>query len=99
MRTFITILLTCCCTLLSAQDISYKFDFTKGKRAKEGYIRVESDMLYTPERGYGYDFVDGDVVPDKSAAAPFYFSVDVPDGNYRVNIVVGNTERLIHAFT
>lgn len=91
MRTFITILLTCCCTLLSAQDISYKFDFTKGKRAKEGYIRVESDMLYTPERGYGYDFVDGDVVPDKSAPAPFYFSVDVPDGNYRVNIVVGNT--------
>ena len=57
MKRHIAMLLVCCCTLLSAQTTSYKFDFSGKKKAKEGYILVTPETLYTPERGYGYDFV------------------------------------------
>ena len=86
MRTLFALLLTCCCTLLNAQVTSYKFDFSGKKKVKEGYTRIDNATLYTPEQGYGYDFVEGDAQVDKC----FSFSVDVPDGNYRVSIVVGS---------
>ena len=57
MKRHIAMLLVCCCTLLGAQTTSYKFDFSGKKKAKEGYILVTPETLYTPERGYGYDFV------------------------------------------
>lgn len=57
-------------------------------------------MLYTSERGYGYDFVDNQRSTSYSLQSArsnsdshpssFYFSVNVPDGNYRVNVVLGN---------
>lgn len=101
MRKHITLLLVCCCTLLSAQTTSYKFDFSGKKKAKEGYILVTPETLYTPERGYGYDFVgqqstvNGQQSIHNSAEHhnSQYFSVDVPDGNYRVNVVVGNRRK------
>ena len=114
MRKHITLLLVCCCTLLSAQTTSYKFDFSGKKKAKEGYILVTPETLYTPERGYGYDFVgqqstvngqqttvNGQQSTENCQLSivncqlgnPFYFSVDVPDGNYRVNVVVGNRRK------
>ena len=62
MRKHITLLLVCCCTLLSAQTTSYKFDFSGKKKAKEGYTLVTPETLYTPERGYGYDFVGGNTL-------------------------------------
>ena len=86
MRKHITLLLVCCCTLLSAQTTSYKFDFSGKKKAKDGYTLVSPETLYTPESGYGYDFV-GDERATVGDQQPFYFSVNVPDGNYRVNIV------------
>ena len=94
MRKLFTLLLVCCSTLLSAQITTYKFDFSGKKKAKEGYILVTPETLYTPETGYGYDFVVGN--GEQSAVdsqQPFYFSVDVPDGNYRVTVVVGNRRK------
>lgn len=63
------------------------FDFTGNRKVDEGVISVTSDMCYTAERGYGYDFVDA---PTKGGKAPYYFSVAVPDGNYRVTVTVGS---------
>lgn len=98
MRKSLVVLLTCCCTLLNAQPSSYNFDFSGKKKAKEGYILVTPETLYTPESGYGYDFVGGHTQEENrqlsiahcKSGKPFYFSVDVPDGNYRVTIIVGN---------
>ena len=42
--------------------------------------------LYNDADGYGYDMLPA---PDKKSAEPFYFSVKVPDGNYRVTVVLG----------
>ena len=42
---------------------------------------------YNEQQGYGYDLLPA---PTKKAPTePFYFSVKVPDGNYRVSVVLG----------
>lgn len=43
--------------------------------------------VYTEEDGYGYDLLPA---PTKKAPAePWYFSVKVPDGNYKVSVILG----------
>ena len=42
---------------------------------------------YDSQNGYGYDILPS---PDKKKPSlPFFFSVAVPDGNYRVTVVLG----------
>lgn len=72
-------------TAIGAQ--TYKFDFTAGKKAKEGYTLITPGDRYTPEKGYGYDLQPS---PEKKSTAPFFFSVSVPDGNYRVTAIIGS---------
>ena len=43
--------------------------------------------VYTAENGAGYDLLPAPT--KKSASEPWYFSVKVPDGNYRVRVVLG----------
>lgn len=43
---------------------------------------------YTDSTGYGYDFGTS-----AEGGKPFYFSVKVPDGNYRVTATVGNKKK------
>ena len=66
---------------------SYRFDFPDAKKPLEGFVRITAADGYTPERGYGYDLQPA---PAAGSAAPFFFSVDLPDGNYRVTAVVGS---------
>jgi lysophospholipase L1-like esterase len=42
-----------------------------------------TESAFTPERGHGFD------LGTTAAAAPFYFSVAVPEGNWRVTIEAG----------
>lgn len=77
-----------CTSTLSAQ--SYKFDFTNSKKVKEGYIKVTSADRYSEDKGYGYDL---QASPDGKTNAPFFFSVQVSDGNYHVTAVVGNKKK------
>ncbi|MBS0662855.1 MAG: rhamnogalacturonan acetylesterase [Verrucomicrobia bacterium] len=42
--------------------------------------------VYTPARGYGFD-LGTQPTPDNQ---PFYFSVNVPEGNYRVTLTLGD---------
>ncbi len=45
---------------------------------------------YTDAIGYGYDM---GTQWDGKAKAPFFFSVNVPDGNYRVTVTLGSKKR------
>lgn len=46
--------------------------------------------VYSDSIGYGYDVV---LPPNKKNTAPFYFSVKLPDGNYKVKVVLGSKKR------
>lgn len=80
-----------------------RYDFGGGK-ARDGFVSVAPDAAYSPERGYGFDFgskvvafsrggddplTDGGVT---TSEAPFFFSVKVPEGNYRVTLTLGGPE-------
>ncbi|HEX8148466.1 MAG TPA: rhamnogalacturonan acetylesterase [Pyrinomonadaceae bacterium] len=78
-----------------------KFDFGPGK-VKEGYRQVLPADVYTKELGYGFepgaqvtcedrggDALRGDFC---TAAAPFYFSAALPEGNYDVTVTFGDRE-------
>ncbi|UOQ70461.1 hypothetical protein [Hymenobacter cellulosilyticus] len=80
----------------------YKFDFGSGKTAP-GYTAVGADAVYSPATGYGFDFgtsvtavnrgskgaLRGDFVTSKQ---PFYFSVNLPEGNYTVTVTLGDAK-------
>ena len=79
-------------TVLNAQTWNYTFD-GRDKTA----TRVTADDVYSSAKGYGYDFKE---VIDGARAAQtetfrlsngiFYFSVNLPDGNYRVTVTLGS---------
>ena len=73
---------------LAAQ--TYKFDFNVGKQCKEGYIKITAANLYSSEIGYGYDL---QAAPDGKSNTPFFFSLQVPDGNYKVTVVIGSRKK------
>ncbi|RXK61796.1 rhamnogalacturonan acetylesterase [Lacibacter luteus] len=78
---------------------TYKFDFGNG-RVKKGYTAVTPDSKFANEKGYGFTAesevtaVDrgGKTVNDDyiTSTKPFYFSVNLPDGNYDVKIIFGD---------
>jgi lysophospholipase L1-like esterase len=61
-----------------------KFSFGPGK-APAGYAQVAPDAAYSAARGYGYE---PDALPD--GTHPFYFSLDLPEGNYKVTVTLGD---------
>jgi Lysophospholipase L1 and related esterases len=72
----------------AAQKKQFKFDFTSEK-APKGYIKIDPSSRYTNEKGYGYDLQPSSAGENK----PFYFSVQVPDGNYKVTIRIGSKNK------
>lgn len=90
MRTKLFIALFCYATCCLAQETVLKFDLSGNKKVKEGFIQINENAVYSPETGYGYDL---QTLPDKEGKTPFFFSVDVPDGNYKVTVTLGNKKR------
>ena len=83
--------------------IEFKFDFGAGRTA-EGFTHVAANENYSSEKGFGFDFGskpvdvarggdnprrDGFVTTSES---PFFFSVKVPEGNYRVTVTLGDSQ-------
>ncbi len=80
----------------------YKFSFDGRDRDA---IQMTSDIIYSSERGYGYDFVNAvktsSLIPSRfhsndlgtKGCSPFFLSVDVPDGNYKVTVTLGSTRQ------
>jgi lysophospholipase L1-like esterase len=79
---------------------TFKFTFAPG-RAAPGYVQVTPEMTYDRDRGFGFepgarvravdrggpDALRGGFV---TADRPLHFSVAVPEGNYRVTLVLGD---------
>lgn len=64
---------------MAAMSQTFDFDMTKPQ------------PVYSEEQGYGYDLLPA---PDKKKTnEPFYFSVRVDDGNYRVTVVLGSKKK------
>jgi lysophospholipase L1-like esterase len=97
------LLISCCLfwAMQLAAQTSFKFDFGSGA-VQKGYLKVDDKTLYSKGLGYGFDFVAAPKAvkfgkdPLKGDACVsdhgFYFSVDVPEGNYRVKLLLGNGE-------
>jgi len=75
-------------TFCAAQKVEYKFDFEQGKTLK-GYTAITSKDRFSAEKGYGYDLQPSSAGENK----PFYFSVQVPDGNYKVTVKIGSANK------
>lgn len=75
---------------LTIQAQTFRFDFTNTTKAKEGYIAINASNRYTDEQGYGYDF---QTAPDAKRGKPFFFSVNLPDGNWQVTAVIGSKKQ------
>ncbi len=46
--------------------------------------------VFSAETGCGFDFLPA---PAKGSNKPFFFSINVPDGNYKVTVVLGNKKQ------
>ena len=71
-----------------AEAPSYRFDMTGARKVKAGYTALTPDMAYDAGRGYGYDFK----MAPGNGNEPFFLSVDVPDGNYKVTVTLGSAK-------
>ncbi|MEO7412034.1 MAG: rhamnogalacturonan acetylesterase [Opitutaceae bacterium] len=87
-------------------QVAFKFDFGPGK-AREGYTPVSADAVYSAERGYGFDLASkpvgveraGDPLTDgfvTTAESPLFFSVKVPEGNYKITVTLGDAQGESH---
>ena len=102
MKKFIFLATTVLLSVLGhAQQTSFKFDFGSGKAAK-GYTKITPESIYNTQAGYGFDAgskvksvtnggtaVTNDYI---TALNPFSFSVKLPEGNYDVKVVLGDTK-------
>jgi lysophospholipase L1-like esterase len=86
--------------VVSAQRTNYKFSFGPAKEAS-GYTKVNVSEKYTPESGYGFDFGTIPFAVDRggkkpltsgfcTSDKPFFFSVNLPEGNYNIKIITGD---------
>lgn len=76
-----------------------KFDFGNG-RVKKGYTAVTPESKFANEKGYGFTAESEVTAVDRggksvnddyiTSTKPFYFSVNLPDGNYDVKIILGD---------
>jgi lysophospholipase L1-like esterase len=100
---YIYCLITLCSLITAKEQFGqvYKFDFGSGKSAS-GYIQITPQSIFNYKTGYGFD--QGSVVEsiDRGGDAltgdfitsnkPFYFSVKLPDGNYDVKLILGDSK-------
>lgn len=75
----------------AAENHARQFTFGSGS-AGAGVTAVAPEMAYTRERGFGFEpgavlRADGGGL---ASAAPFFFSVAVPEGNWRVTVTLGD---------
>lgn len=83
-----------------APRTEFRFDFGSGKTQK-GYTSVNATTRYTSSLGYGWTGESSVEAIDRggrnaltndlcTSSKPFYFTVDVPEGNYDVRVTLGD---------
>ena len=79
---------------------SFKFDFGSGPVAA-GFTQVSADAAYSKDRGFGFEPGAKIIATERSGQnplprglctsdQPFFFSVAVPEGNYRVRAMLND---------
>lgn len=81
------------------QQTSFKFDFG-GKRVHKDYISITENSKFDKKLGYGFMDIFGLKSIDRggnaltgdfiTSAKPFYFSVVIPEGNYDIQLTLGD---------
>ena len=51
---------------------------------------TQEQPVFSESAGYGYDILPA---PTKKGNMPYYFSVNVPDGNYKVRVEIGSKKK------
>jgi lysophospholipase L1-like esterase len=78
-----------CAWAQRVERTEYAFDFVN-KKCADGVISVTPNSQFADSIGYGYDLQPA---WDGRSNTPFYFSVNVPDGNYRVTVTLGSKRK------
>lgn len=89
-RNLMTLAFLACSMTVCAQNYKFVFD-SKAKlpiAKEEGAVMVTSANVYADGAKFGYDFTSSSGVVESDK--PFFFSVDVPDGNYKVTVTLGS---------
>lgn len=86
--------LQACITHYNKPDVSQPVTFhfvTHNETGNPAYTHnqfpVTADRVYSPEQGYGFDLG----TRANPEAQPFYFSVQLPEGNYKISVEFGGT--------
>jgi len=77
--------------LAAAGQPDFKFAFGAGKTAPDA-IQISPANRYSPALGYGFE-PGANLIAEPQAISstnPFYFSVKLPEGNYRVTATLGD---------
>ena len=92
-------------SLLGAAPLERHFDFGNGPKSIK-WSQVDANTFYSRERGYGFEAstaitathrTNGGPADDFcTSEKPFFFSVDLPEGNYRVTLTLGDHEGVSH---
>lgn len=81
---------------ISAQNKVTKFNFGT-KATSNSEIAIVSNKSFSKDLGYGFDFDTAKNVEITknafSSNSPIYFSVKLPEGNYKVEIVMGSIKK------
>lgn len=82
----LSVLLACAAHAHALEPLKFAFG---SARAPAGYTQVAPGAVYSSTRGYGFE---PDALPDAlpGSARPFYFTVDLPEGNYNVTVTLGD---------
>lgn len=102
MKKGLSFLIIFVCSFYFGQQTNFKFDFG-GKRVQKDYISVTENSKFDKKIGYGFmdisglksvdrggNALDGDFITSEK---PFYFSVVIPEGNYDINLILGDKKR------
>jgi lysophospholipase L1-like esterase len=83
-RSLIAATLLAAFTAQAQAEQAYRFAFGSVK-APAQFTHVSPDTTYSTARGFGFE-----PGAQPNADKPFYFSVDLPEGNYKVTVTLGD---------
>lgn len=103
MRYRLTLLACCIGVIIQAQNnTTWRFDLGNGSLAP-GYTAVNATTIYNDQTGYGFEPGAALRAVDRhtrdplrtdciTSDLPFFFSVKLPEGNYQVNLILGDAD-------
>ncbi|MEO8563055.1 MAG: GDSL-type esterase/lipase family protein [bacterium] len=77
----------------TGRPTSNRWHFRCGGKAAVGVTPIGPDMRYSAERGYGFRTPLVGATTTCSSDQPFLFDVALPEGNYDVTLVLGDSAR------